>query len=349
MSHTRAEGWSRLAGVGLLGLIPGAALAQSAEPAAVSAGPAPAVASPSSPSSFRPLSLALQPTYDYESVYAPPEPMRESEGVNQGGVHFDFTFAYLTDYVFRGFDRSEALQFVDPLALPPPEFDPDGNEDSPNLQFDATLQWDLGKAPHPFIGLFANVYDSDPVSEFQEIRPFFGAEWTIRPLIFTVGQNTYIFPDRRDFDTSEVFGQLQIDDSYFFRTDDPILSPYLFVAYDYDLFDGLYFEAGVEHAFELEDWGIVLTAHAHVAYVYSNPQFDPLFSPVSDLEDPEDTGFQHYQIGLTGSYGLNPLLGIPQRYGDWRLEGYLYYTDGLDNNLLADTQIWGGAGIGFRY
>jgi hypothetical protein len=60
-------------------------------------------------------------------------------------------------------------------------------------------------------------------------------------------------------------------------------------------------------------------------------------------------GFQHYQIGLIGDYSLNTLLNVSKRYGEWSIEAYLYYTDGLDNDLLSTTQIWGGAGIMFRY
>jgi hypothetical protein len=63
----------------------------------------------------------------------------------------------------------------------------------------------------------------------------------------------------------------------------------------------------------------------------------------------DDTGFQHYDIGLIGTYGLNPLLNIPRRYGQWQLRGYLFYTDGIEDNLRADTQIWGGVGIHFSY
>ena len=43
------------------------------------------------------------------------------------------------------------------------------------------------------------------------------------------------------------------------------------------------------------------------------------------------------------------LLNIPRRYGDWRLKGYLFYTDGIEDELRADTQLWGGMGIQFSY
>jgi hypothetical protein len=190
--------------------------------------------------------------------------------------------------------------------------------------------------------VFVNTFNADPQSRFQEIRPYIGLEWTLRPVIFTVGHNTFIYPDRDQLNTAEVFGKIALDDSYFFRTDDPILSPYVFAAYDYDLYDGLYVEAGVEHEFIIEGTGIVLTAQASVAYVNSQDQF---ISPGAT----NGAGFQHYQLGLIGSYRLNPLLGIPTRYGEWTFKGYLFYTDQIEHNLEADRQMWGGAGIGFSY
>jgi hypothetical protein len=50
-----------------------------------------------------------------------------------------------------------------------------------------------------------------------------------------------------------------------------------------------------------------------------------------------------------GTYSLNNMLNVSRRYGEFGLQGYLYYTDGIDNELNADTQIWGGVGINFKY
>ncbi|MBA3273631.1 MAG: hypothetical protein H0T11_07140, partial [Chthoniobacterales bacterium] len=260
----------------------------------------------------------------------------------EGGVHIELAVSYLTDYMFRGIDRSENLELTDPVGVIPPDFKPSGKEDAANLQINSRLEWDLGRLPHPFLGVFVNVYDADPVSQFQEIRPFFGAEWTVRPFILAGGNNSYIFPDRDPFNTVEAFASLTLDDSYFFKTDKPILSPYVFAAYDYDLYDGLYMEAGFNHEIEFEDLDIVLIGHAHVAYVNSNKQF-------IYLDPSEDSGWHHYQVGLTGQYMLNSALRIPPRYGDWSFEGYVYYTDGIDNDLRSNTQMWGGGGIRFRY
>jgi hypothetical protein len=190
--------------------------------------------------------------------------------------------------------------------------------------------------------VFVNTFDADPESRFQEIRPFLGFELTLRPIIFTTGHNSYIYPDRDQINTTEVFAKITIDDSYFLRTDEPILSPYVYAAYDYDLYDGVYLEAGVEHEFIIEGTGIVLTAQAAFAFVDGHELY------VEEGAE-NDSGLHHYQLGLIGSYRLNPLLNIPNRYGNWTLKGYLFYTDGLENDLQADTELWGGAGIGFSY
>jgi hypothetical protein len=275
---------------------------------------------------------------DVESVYAPPEPPRENEGVNEGGVNFNLDITALTDYVWRGIDRSES----------------GGAEDSPNLTFDATMKFDLGRYPHPFIGVFSNVFNSDPQSRFQEIRPYVGFDWNLRPFLFSAGFNSYIFPERDDFNTSELFAKCTLDDSYFLRSDGPLLSPYFFGAYDYDKGKGVYAEFGISHEFKIEDTPITITPMGCIAYVNG----DHIFSkPVGVVADPSfafnprgpDTGFQHYQGGVVVTYGLNSAFNIPRRWGQFDLKGYLFYTDGIDNKLRADTEFWGGLGIAFSY
>jgi hypothetical protein len=272
--------------------------------------------------------LQLAQLGDVESIYEDVGPPKPEEGFNAGGVTFDLTVSYLTDYVFRGIDRSEEA----------------GNEDAPNLQFDGFFEFDFGRAPHPIAGVFANVFEDDPISEFQEIRPYAGLKWDLRPLTVEATYRTYIFPEREDFNTNEVCLGVTLDDSRVWRTEKPVFTPYAFAAYDFDLYNGVYLEAGVKHDFELEGTGIVITAVADVAYVTGHP----FFADTSDV-DPSENGFQHYDLGLIGSYSLNTLLNIPRRYGQWSLNGYLYYTDGLEDGLLADTQMWGGVGLRFRY
>jgi hypothetical protein len=247
------------------------------------------------------------------------------ELVNHGGVHFDLDVLYLSNYIYRGIDQSTL-----------------GHSPENALQFDGKLSFDLGKLPHPFVGLFANVFNEDPISRFEEIRPTLGLEWTIRPFKFTGGYNTYLFPNRKPLDTQEVWASMMVDDSLFFRMARPIFSPYVFAAYDLDLYQGYYFEAGIHHDFIFDDLGVTLSPSAHVAYVLSNPQYALARGKIA-------TGFQHYGAGLVGKYSLNTLFNFSRRYGEWSINGYLYYTDGLANHLRADTRIWGGVGMSFSY
>lgn len=272
-----------------------------------------------------PLTLAEMPV-DNESVYAPTPTPPESEWGNNGGVNFDLRVSYVTDYIYRGIDFSEES----------------GSEDSPNLQMDERLTFNLGRAPHPFAGLFVNVNDSDPVSRFQEIRPYIGLEWTFRQLTVAAGQTTYIYPEREDVNTAEVWGLVSLDDSFLWGTDRAILTPYIYGAYDYDLYKGWYLEAGVKHTFVIPDTGVTVILFADIAYVMSFPQF--ALTP-----DGQDSGWQHYDIGMTASYSLNSLFNFPKRYGEWRIEGYLNYIGGLNEDLLANNQVWGGGGISFHY
>ena len=279
----------------------------------------------------------------YESIYLPPGPPRVEEGVNAGGVNFGLRVAYLTDYVYRGIDQSERLAAVDEDGNFNPGADV-GAEDAPNNQFDGSLKLNLGRLPHPVAGVFANVFNDDPISRFQEIRPYFGFDWDLRPLRIQAGQVSYIFPERETLNTNEIWASVTFDDARLWRIERPLLAPYVYAAYDYDLYDGFYVEAGVRHQFELEDTGITVTAVADVAWVADHVQFAD-----TTEEEPEDTGFQHYDVGLIGSLSLNHALGIPRRYGQWTFEGSLFYTDGISKGLLADTQVWGGAAIVFKY
>jgi hypothetical protein len=272
-----------------------------------------------------PASLSLLPP-EGESVYAPPAAPREDEGVNAGGVTFDLGFRYATDNVYRAVSRSG----------------PDEHAHSPTLQVDGRMSLNLGKFPHPFLGTFINIHSSDPISRFQEIRPYFGLEWNLRPFILEGGNITYIFPERDELNTGEVYAKVTFDDSWLFRTDAPLFAPYVMAAYDYDKYNGYYLEAGIRHDFVFEEIGLTVTALANIAYVMDQPYF-------ATTPGGRDSGLQHYELGLIGSYSLNQLFHFSQRYGTLTLTGFLYYDDRTSSTIKADIQLWGGGGIGFRY
>jgi len=63
----------------------------------------------------------------------------------------------------------------------------------------------------------------------------------------------------------------------------------------------------------------------------------------------DDTGFQHYDLGLITTFSMNSIFHFSHRYGEYEIKGYLFYTNGIDQGLLADPQVWGGVGIRFQY
>jgi len=191
--------------------------------------------------------------------------------------------------------------------------------------------------------VFANVFNNDPISRFEEVRPYFGLDWTIRPITIGAGYNSYVFPNREGRDTQEVFMTLGIDDAAIFHTAHPFISPYVYGSYDYDKYDGFYLEAGVHHDFDIANTGLVLRGVADAAWVAHNRYF------LDTNVHPQSTGFQHYDVGLEATYDLKSVLGIPRRYGTWELKGYLYYTDSIQTRLRANSRVWGGVGLSFKY
>jgi hypothetical protein len=260
-----------------------------------------------------------------ESVYPQASAPHTQEPLNSGSVSFDLTISYLSRYVFRG---------VDQATLP-------GHSENA-LQFKGEAEFDLGRLPHPFVGLFVNVFNSDPVSRFEEVRPVLGLRWLIKPLTITTVYNAYIFPNRKDLDTQEVALQFSLDDSRLWNTDKPILSPYVLAAYDFERYFGVYLELGLKHDFVIEETGITLTPSASVAYTIDDKYF------AKDAGG-TGTGAQHFEVGLTLNYSLNNLLNISRRFGQWNIQGYLFDDGPINSELRADTRLFGGAGIDFKY
>ncbi len=271
--------------------------------------------------------LMLQPIPQQESVYRPPDVTDHMGGYNDGALSLSIFGRYMTDYIYRG------LEVVEPQT----------HEDAVNVQLGSELRLDLGRLPDPFFRVLTNTAEGDDISNFQVIRPAVGLMWESETFKLALGTQTYTYPDRGDLDTAEVFLELEINDgAAFFNEERPILGPFFTVVYDFDQFEGLYVEGGLRRRFDITDTNIQVTVEGLVAYVNDFALYSA--SPLND-----GNGFSHYQISLTAEYRLNTLLNISRRYGQWSLAGYLNYTDGIDNELGATTQLWGGGGIVFRY
>jgi hypothetical protein len=101
-------------------------------------------------------------------------------------------------------------------------------------------------------------------------------------------------------------------------------------------------EVGVRHDFVIGDTGVTLSPQGSVAYVLKDHYF---IKPPYTLE----SGWQHYEAGLVGTYLLNQGLNFPKRYGTWKVVGYLFYDDGLQSHIRANSRLWGGVGLSFDY
>lgn len=247
--------------------------------------------------------------------------------LNNGGTHFSLDFAYANKYVYRGLDHDIVATHGNSL----------------NLLIDGRLEFDFGKYPHPFVELFTNIYDADPISRFQEIRPIVGADWNLRPFDLELENIDYIYPDREAFNVPEIDTKITLDDSLLFHTTKPIFSPYILGAYVYQKNQGWYLEFGLKHDFAFQDLGLVITPEVNVGWISGLNQQFVIVNPV------HNTGWQHFEFGVTISYSLNVLLNVSKRFGEFDVKGYGFYDDRLSTYITASNAVWGGIGLGFKY
>jgi hypothetical protein len=247
--------------------------------------------------------------------------------LNNGGTHFSLDFAYANKYIYRGVDHDVVASHGNSL----------------NLLFDGRLEFDLGRYPHPFVELFTNIYDADPLSRFQEIRPIAGADWNLRPFDLELSHVSYIYPEREDFNIPEVDTKITFDDSLLFDTEKPIFSPYVLGAYDYQKNQGWYVEFGLKHDFIFEDIGLVISPEVNVGWISGLKQQFVILNPL------HNTGWQHYELGVTISYSLNVLLNLSKKFGEFDVKGYGFYDNRISGDITATNAVWGGVGLGFKY
>ena len=274
-------------------------------------------------------SVLGNPQDPFASQQAAPQSAWGDQQINNGGAHFSLDFAYANKYVYRGVDHDSVATHGSSL----------------NLLFDGKLEFDLGKYPHPFVEVFTNIYDADPLSRFQEIRPSVGADWDLKPFNFELVDISYIYPERESFNLPELDIKITLDDYLLLDADKPILSPYVLGAFTYAKNEGWYIETGMKHDFTFEDIGLVITPEANVAWITGlKQQFVFVNTPAQHC-----TGWQHLEFGLTVSYSLNVLLNVSKKFGEFDLKGYGFYDDRLTAQITSSNAFWGGFGLGFKY
>jgi hypothetical protein len=260
-----------------------------------------------------------------QSAETPPE--WGDQQLNNGGTHFSLDFAYANHYVYRGVDHDAVATHGNSL----------------NLLIDGKLEFDLGKYPHPYVELFTNVYDADPVSRFQEVRPIVGAYWDVKPFDLDLSSVNYIYPERETFNSPEVDFKITLDDYLLLDADKPIVSPYVLGAFEYQKYEGWYIETGMKHDFFFEDWGLTITPEFNVGWISGLKQ------QFVFINTQHCTGWQHFELGVTISYSLNTLLNVSKKFGEFDVKGYGFYDDRLSADITSSNAFWGGIGLGFKY
>ncbi|MGA2441396.1 MAG: hypothetical protein ABSH08_10575 [Tepidisphaeraceae bacterium] len=274
-------------------------------------------------------SVLGSPQDPFASQQATPQSEWGDQQVNSGGAHFSLDFAYANRYIYRGVDHDTVATHGSSL----------------NLLFDAKLEFDLGQYPHPFVEVFTNIYDADPLSRFQEIRPSVGADWDVKPFDLELVDISYIYPERESFNLPELDVKITLDDNLLLDTDKPILSPYVLGAFTYAKNEGWYIETGMKHDFTFEDLGLVITPEANIAWITGLKQQFVFVNTATQ----HCTGWQHLEFGLTITYSLNVLLNVSKKFGEFDVKGYGFYDDRLSAQITSTNAFWGGIGLGFKY
>lgn len=250
-----------------------------------------------------------------------------NEPANNGGANLSIDFAYANKYFYRGVNHDAVASHGNSL----------------NLLFDGRLEFNLGQYPHPFVELFTNIYDADPLSRFQEIRPIAGADWDVKPFDFQLSEVSYIYPERENYNYPEIDIKITLDDYLLLNTDKPVLSPYILGAFEYQKNEGWYVEFGFRHDFVFEDLGLTVSPQLAVAWISGLRQQFVFINNV------RNTGWQHLEVGGTLSYSLNHLLDVSKKFGEFDVKAFGYYDEHLNSRITASNGFWGGIGLGFKY
>lgn len=266
-----------------------------------------------------------------ETVYAPPGGPAAATTEPQGPrLQWELTLGYASSYVYRGVDHSATI------GTTPDAIDEGGGS---NFQFAGRVTLDTGGPWRPFVELFSNYWDTDPVSSWQELRPTLGLEWKSKAVSVSGGATSYVYPDREDDNTSEAFLRASVNDGDLLGRELPILNPYGLIAYELDADGGWYGELGISHAWAIAGLGLTVTPVARIAYTY---RLDEAF--IFDT-DRSGSGWQHADLGLQLSYRLNTLLNLPERDGKWALGAFVFRTSHLADATLGDSLTWGGVNV----
>lgn len=162
--------------------------------------------------------------------------------------------------------------------------------------------------------------------------------------VVETGWTAHTFPQFRGDQayTNEWYVSLSFDDSKLFKTDRPILNPYVTWYQDTDDYKGGWVETGISHTFSLREAGLDKTP------ILKDLAVTPSFLVAFDEGQLGGYGrAAEVQYGLQLCYDLSAALKMPAKYGQLYLTGFLFYRDGFIEQVV--DRLYGGVGIGYQW
>ncbi len=264
------------------------------------------------------------------------EPATESASWEPLPITFSIDYTLVSDYVWRGQNLSE--------------YAGEGRE-KPNHQMTVGASYDTGNfgtfSGSIWFEWFGGQKSMDPSSDghLQEVDYTLSWSYDVEAIATTVelGWIGYQFPQASGDGrfTHEWYISLGFDDSGLFGTKESVLNPYVAYYMDVDDLHGSWIEWGISHDFALADCGFKDTP------ILKDMTLTPSFvMGIDHGQLSESTKLANLQYGLDISYDMSSALGIPDKYGNLTLTGFLRFSDAVYDEALND-EFWGGVTIGY--
>ena len=257
-------------------------------------------------------------------------------------VSLSVDYALVSDYIFRGINFSEY---------------PGEGREKLNHQLGAGIEIDTGA----FGAIGASVWfewyaaqqrlTPDYSGKTQEVDYAVYWSYGFESLATTVeiGWIAYTFPPFRGdaHSTYELYGKLGFQDGVLWGTESPILSPT--IAYYQDIDDAAgsgWFEVGISHDFDMERVLPVmqrLTVTPSLVLGVDHRYFGKL-----GLTSRTSTRVANLTYGLGASYDLGAALGMPPRYGEFTVGGFVNYSQAFARDAIKD-ELYGGMTVGYSW
>jgi len=289
----------------------------------------------------------------------------EDEAAESGNplpMTFGIEYTLVTDYVWRGINRSEyrgegreKINHQFDLGAKT-RFEDLGLPDIGALKVGAWFEFYVGNesqnpGPPP-----AGTFDAD--NKLQEARYMIAWMHEIpdTPVTVEAGWIAYNFPHASGDAhlTFEIYGKVAVNDGFLFDQDEPILSPTLAYYYDYDLVEAGMLVGTIEHEFALDELvegtpvirDITLTPDA--ALYFDNRYLDKSAVGRAARRSGKSSSFSSVDVGLTAAYDVGKAMDMPEEYGTLTFSVFANYSWGFRRQLLAD-EFYGGFKVGWKW